>query len=161
MSYERQFEALAAPLPPEPTVPANILLARPSRKLLTLSGYGPFPGPHVAPYGRGKLGLNRSIEEGQAAARLTAINLLLIVRQQIRSLDYVVNLVAVEGFVNCTDTFTDQPSVMNGCSDFLVSVFGPAGRHTRSAIGTNSLAYGICVEISLSLIVRLRTGDEA
>ena len=58
-------------------------------------------------------------------------------------------IVRVGGFVNCTEDFTDQPKVLNGCSDLLVAVFGEAGRHARAAIGANSLPLGAMVEVEM------------
>jgi enamine deaminase RidA (YjgF/YER057c/UK114 family) len=66
----------------------------------------------------------------------------------------VSRVVLVGGFVNCTDDFTAQSRVINGCSDLLVAVFGEAGRHARAAVGVNSLPAGAPVEIEM--IVELR-----
>ena len=122
--------------------------------MLYLSGYGPFWGPDVPTEYTGKLGDTLTPLQGYNASRLTTINLLLILRQAIQSLDNVVQIVAVEGLVNCTPEFTEQPFVINGCSDLLVAIFGDKGRHTRTASGTNALAFGISVEISLTVKVR-------
>ena len=62
-------------------------------------------------------------------------------------LDRVKRVVKLVGFVNCEDTFTQQPFVMNGCSDVMVEVFGDAGKHARSAVGTNALPLGVPVEV--------------
>jgi enamine deaminase RidA (YjgF/YER057c/UK114 family) len=167
MSYEQNFRALGSELPPkalEPTVPpgCNFVLYRQSGNLLIISGYGPFWGADLPPRFNGKLGANIPVggpgdkisdNTGYAASRLTAINLLLVVRQAIYTLDNVVQVVEVNAFVNSTPEFTDQPTVINGCSDLLVDVFGNNGRHTRSAIGAPTLAFGICVEISMSLLI--------
>ncbi len=56
-------------------------------------------------------------------------------------------IVKLVGFVNCVDTFTQQPAVMNGCSDLMVKVFGEKGSHARSAVGTNALPLGVAVEV--------------
>ena len=56
-------------------------------------------------------------------------------------------VVKLTGFVNCTADFTDQPKVVNGCSDLMVAVFGEAGRHARAAVGAPSLPLGVAVEI--------------
>ena len=150
-------------LPPIPAVPkgANFIQYRMTGKLLTLSGYGPLNGDIIPSEYQGKLAecqgkqeKEQTIRRGYDAARLTAINLLLITRSAIGSLDKVDYIVNVEGYVNCTDDFTDQPSVINGCSDLLVEIFGKQGQHTRSAIGTNTLAFGISVEISMTLMIK-------
>ena len=155
MSYEKKFLALKD-LPPQPTVPAsaNFIQYRRTGKLLTLSGYGPLKGAIIPPEYKGKLGKDLTVKQGYNASRLTAINLLLIARAALKTLDNVSYILNVEGFVNSIDTFTDQPSVINGCSDLLIEIFGEKGKHTRSAIGVNTLAFDISVEIGMSLIIK-------
>lgn len=97
---------------------------------------------------RGKLGRDLSPEEGQAAARLCAVNLLAQLREACGGdLDRVRRCVKIGGFVNCTDDFQAHPAVLNGASDFLVEVFGEAGRHARFAVGAPSLPFDSAVEI--------------
>lgn len=89
-----------------------------------------------------------SLEDGQAAARLAAINLIATMRAITNEdLDKVKRIVKVVGFVSSTNSFTGQAAVMNGCSDFLAEVFGARGRHARSAIATNVLPLNVPVEI--------------
>lgn len=96
----------------------------------------------------GKLGREFSVEEGQAAARLCAINLLAQVRAACGGdLDRVKRCVRLGVFINCTDDFTDQPKVANGASDLMVAVLGDAGRHARAAVGSNALPLGVAVEV--------------
>jgi len=156
MSYEQNFLALGNQIPPQPSVPQGLafVLWRKEGSLLTLSGYGPFWGPKVPSEYTGKLGNTISVQQGYNASKLTAINLLLMARQAIKTLDNVVEVVEVNGMVNCTPDFTQHPEVINGCSELLVSIFGDAGKHTRAAVGMSSLAYAICVEISMSLVVK-------
>ena len=97
---------------------------------------------------RGKLGRDLSPEEGQAAARLCAVNLLSQLREACGGdLDRVRRCVKIGGFVNCSDDFHAHPTVVNGASDFLVEVFGEAGRHARFAVGAPSLPFDSAVEI--------------
>jgi enamine deaminase RidA (YjgF/YER057c/UK114 family) len=157
MNYEEKFLALGNEIPSEePSVPegCNFVLYRQVSNVLMLSGYGPFIGPTVPPEFTGKLGKELTTQQGYQAARLTAINLLLIVRQSIQTLNNVVHIIEVNGMVNCTPDFADQPTVINGCSDLLVSIFGDNGKHIRSAVGMNALAFNIAVEISISLLIR-------
>lgn len=157
MSYEKKFLALGSEIPPvAPSVPAgcNFVLYKQVGNLLTLSGYGPFWGADVPPKFSGKLGKQLTTKQGYAASRLTCINLLLVVKQAIITLDDVVEMVEVNGMVNCTPDFTEQSDVINGCSDLLVQIFGDAGRHTRAAVGMSSLAFDISVEIAISLLVK-------
>ena len=96
----------------------------------------------------GKLGAGISIEDGQQAARLCALNILAHLRGACGGdLDRVRRVVRLGGFVNCTPDFTDMPQVVNGASDLMVEVFGDAGRHARAAVGTNSLPGGVSVEV--------------
>jgi len=97
----------------------------------------------------GKLGAGYSIDEGRAAARLCAINLIAQMRAACDGdLDKVKQILQVQGFVNCSPDFTDHPQVINGCSDLLVEVFGKdVGSHSRFAVGNSSLPLGVAVEI--------------
>jgi enamine deaminase RidA (YjgF/YER057c/UK114 family) len=96
---------------------------------------------------KGKLGHEIEVEEGQAAARLCALNLVAQVRAACGGdLDRVRRVVKINGFVNVTPDFDPIPIVMNGCSDFMVQVFGDAGRHARSAVGVANLPLHFAVE---------------
>ncbi len=97
---------------------------------------------------KGKLGATLTIDEGAAAARLCAINLLAQINRALDGdLDRVKRIIKLGGFVNCTTDFEDQPKVINGASDLMVAVFGDAGRHARAAVGAQSLPLGAAVEI--------------
>ena len=97
---------------------------------------------------RGKLGADMDVDAGAAAARTCALSLLAQLRKACGGdLDRVVRVVKLTGFVNSTASFTDQPKVVNGCSDLLVEVFGDVGRHARSAVSAASLPLGVAVEI--------------
>jgi len=98
----------------------------------------------------GKVGGDLSVEEGRDAARLVALNLLATLRRELGSLDRVTRVVKVLGMVNCTAGFGDSPSVINGCSDVVVDVFGSAiGSHARSAVGVFELPFNIAVEVEM------------
>lgn len=97
----------------------------------------------------GKLGDDVSIEEGYEAARVTALNLLGSLKHQLGDLDRITQVVKLLCMVNCTPDFLQPPAVANGCSDFLVEVFGDKGRHARSAVGMASLPNNVCVEIEM------------
>jgi enamine deaminase RidA (YjgF/YER057c/UK114 family) len=97
----------------------------------------------------GKLGRDLTIEEGYEAARLTGIALLSSLKMEIGDLGRVRRIVKVFGMVNADPSFTDQPKVINGCSDLLVEIFGERGRHARAAVGMASLPVGIAVEIEM------------
>lgn len=115
--------------------------------LLYLSGKG--PSDPSGKYITGKLGTNLSIEEGYAAARLTAINQLAVLKKELGELSKIKRVVKVLGFVNSSADFYDQPKVMNGFSDLMVLALGEKGKHARSAIGTNTLPFNMAVEVEL------------
>ena len=96
----------------------------------------------------GKVGADLSVEEGAAAARTCGIGLLAQVKSACDGdLDRLQRVVKLTGFVNSTPDFTDQPKVINGCSDFLVEALGEIGRHARSAVSAGALPLGVAVEI--------------
>lgn len=96
----------------------------------------------------GKLGGGVTIEQGREAAKLCAINILAQVRAALNGdLDRVVRCLRLTGFVNAVPEFADHPQVVNGASDFMVEVFGDAGRHARAAVGAASLPRSVCVEV--------------
>ena len=96
----------------------------------------------------GKVGRDFTVEQGQAAARLCALNVLAQLKAALGGdLDKVRRCVKVTGFVNATPEFTDHPKVVNGASDLLASVFGDAGKHARAAVGMSSLPLGVATEI--------------
>ena len=84
---------------------------------------------------------------GYEASKLVGLNICATLKNELGDLDKVKRIVKLLGFVNSCDTFTQQPAVVNGCSDLMVKIFGEKGRHARSAVGTNSLPLGVAVEI--------------
>ncbi len=148
-----------AQTPEEKLVAANIVLPNLSApvanyvnvvrtgNLVYLSGKG--PSDPSGKYITGKLGTNLSIEEGYAAARLTAINQLAVLKKELGELSRIKRVVKVLGFVNSSSDFYDQPKVMNGFSDLMVLALGEKGKHARSAIGTNTLPFNMAVEVEL------------
>ncbi len=97
----------------------------------------------------GKVGAERTLEEGYAAARGTALCLLASLKREIGDLSKVVRIVRVAGMVNATESFTGHSQVIDGASDLLVDVFGERGRHARVAVGMASLPIGLTVEIEM------------
>ena len=144
---EARLAELGIELPELPPPMANYVRTVRTGDLVFTSGHGPLrpDGSYVT----GKLGKDLSIEEGYEAARYTAIALLGSLKREIGDLSRVRRIVKVSGMVNSTADFTDQPKVINGCSDLLVEVFGERGRHARAAVGMASLPIGIAVEIEM------------
>ncbi len=96
----------------------------------------------------GRLGETVSVEEGEAATRLCALNVLAQLRAACGGdLDRVRQVVRVNAFFNCTPDFLDHPRVLNAASDLMAEIFGDAGRHTRVGVGVNSLPLGVPVEV--------------
>ena len=102
----------------------------------------------------GLLGAGVSIEDGQAAAKASALSLLAQAKAALGDLERIVQVLRLTGFVASTPEFADHPKIINGASDLLVAVLGDAGRHTRSAVGVSSLPLGTCVEIDAILKIR-------
>ena len=96
---------------------------------------------------KGKLGAGVTVEQGNAAARGCAINLLAQIKAALGDLDKVTRVVRLGGFVNSTPDFTDGPKVLNGASDLMVAAFGDKGRHSRSTVGVASLPGDAAVEV--------------
>lgn len=97
----------------------------------------------------GKLGKEITIEQGQEASKQTMINLLSVLKAHLGDLDRIKKVVKLLAFVNSAPGFADQPYVINGASEFLEEVFGEAGKHARSAIGTSELPFNTPVEIEM------------
>ena len=97
----------------------------------------------------GQLGLTMGTEEGKAAARAIAIDLLGTLQAAVGDLQRVARIVKLMSLVNSTSGYTEQHLVTNGCSELLGEVFGDAGKHARSAFGVAQIPLGACVEIEL------------
>jgi enamine deaminase RidA (YjgF/YER057c/UK114 family) len=132
---------------PEPVAPvANYVGFVRTGNLLFVSGQVCFDaqGKLIA---KGKLGDGVSVEQGNAAARGCAINLLAQVKAALGDLDKVVRVVRIGGFVNSAPDFLDGPKVLNGASDLMVQAFGDKGRHARTTVGVASLPADASVEV--------------
>ncbi|WP_276168383.1 RidA family protein [Zobellia alginiliquefaciens] len=132
----------------KPSAPmANYVNAVRTGNLIFLAGKGPTKanGENIT----GKLGADLTIEEGYEAARITAINQISVLKSELGDLKKVKRIVKVRGMVNAVSDFTDQPKVINGCSDLMVQVFGERGKHARAAVGMGSLPGNIAVEIEM------------
>ncbi|SEE66832.1 MULTISPECIES: RidA family protein [Pseudomonas] len=102
----------------------------------------------------GKLGESLTTEEGYAAARSTAIDLLATLQAHLGDLNRVTRIVKVLSLVNSTSRFTEQHLVTNGASELFAEVFGDQGKHARSAFGVAQIPLGACVEIEITVEVR-------
>ena len=143
--YDR-LKALNITLPAVATPAAAYLPFVQTGKLVFLSGHLAKKDGKVIV---GQLGKNMSTEEGKAAARAVAIDLMGTLHAAVGDLGKVRRIVKVMSLVNSTADFTEQHLVTNGCSELLGEVFGEAGKHARSAFGVAQIPMGACVEIEL------------
>ena len=97
---------------------------------------------------KGKLGKELNTEAGYNAAKRCALNIIAQAKKACANdLSKIKSCIKLTGFVNSTDEFIEQPKVINGASDLIVSVFGNYGMHTRAAVSTNTLPLGVAVEV--------------
>ncbi len=144
---EQRLKELGVELrkPSPPT--ANFVRAVRTGKLVFMAGHG--PGKPEGGLVTGKVGADLDLEQAKEAARFSAISLLSSLKAEIGDLNKVKRIVKVHGMVNAVPDFTQHSQVMNGCSDFLVSVFGDRGKHARAAVGLGSLPRNMAIEIEM------------
>ena len=133
---------------PEPPTPVGAYV--PGMRvgnLIYVSGQIPLVDGKVAI--TGKVGGNRTLEEGQAAARQCGLNALGIAAQVAGGIDNIARIVRLAVFVNSAPNFTDHPKVANGASELMLSIFRDAGRHVRAAVGAAALPLDAAVEVEL------------
>ena len=134
---------LPAPFPPGGNYASCVV----DDGMVYVSGHGPIDGDTMV---RGKVGGDLSVEQGREAARMTGLSILATMQAELGDLDRIARIVRVLGMVNVASGFDRTPTVIDGCSDLLVEVFGEAGRHARSAVGLAELPFGIAVEVELT-----------
>jgi enamine deaminase RidA (YjgF/YER057c/UK114 family) len=146
MTPEQRLTEIGIELPPVNPAVGSYVGAVTVGDVVFVSGHGPYrDGEFVY---TGKLGRDVDVATGQAAARLTILNLLSTLKAEIGELDRVRRVVKLLVLVNSDPGFGEQPTVANGASDLLVELFGPErGPHARSAVGMGALPFGIPVEI--------------
>ena len=142
---EARLKSLGIELPPVPAPAANYIPTVITGKLVFVSGQVPMTPDGVKFVG--KIGREFSIEDGQKAARICAINILVNLKGALGDLEKVRRIVKVTGFVNAVADFNEPQKVVNGASDLLTEVLGERGRHSRSAIGVATLPLGVAVEV--------------
>ncbi|MFH0985761.1 MAG: RidA family protein [Candidatus Omnitrophota bacterium] len=148
MTPEEKITQLGLTLPPVPEPAGLYQPVVVSGKLAFLSGQisKDASGKVLA----GKVGGGLSLAEGQAAARLAALNALGVMKHRV-GFENIQRIVKMTGFVQTAPDFYGIPAVVNGASELLVEVFGDAGTHARSAVGMSSLPLNAAVEIELIL----------
>jgi len=113
-----------------------------------VSGQGPFDGDGKPI--TGQVPSERSFEDAVVAARAVGLQTLAVLREELGSLDRVSQVVRTFGMVNAAPGFTRHPTVIDGFSNFMIEVFGEAGRGARSAVGMSSLPFNISVEVEMT-----------
>lgn len=143
--YEARLRALGVSLPEAPGPAANYAPWVRSGAMLFVSGQISKAADGLM---TGKLGADATVEQGQAAARVCAINLIAQVKAACGGdLSRLRRVVKLTGFVNAVPGFTEHPQVVNGASDLMAEAFGEAGVHARAAVGCGSLPLGVMVEV--------------
>ena len=146
MYNENKLKELNIILPKPPDPVGAYVAFKKIGNLLFISGQLPIDknGKMI----KGKIGKELTLEEGQAASKLCVINILAQAKKATDgNLNKIKNCVKITGFVNSTDSFTDQPKVINPASETLSALFGDNGKHARAAVSTNSLPLNAAVEI--------------
>lgn len=141
---DARLAALGITIPDLAPPVANYVPFTISGKTLYISGQLPGAGGQMT---KGHLGKDVSLEDGQKAARVCAINIIAQAKAALGDLDKISRCLRLGGFVASTPEFTDHPKVVNGASDLIVEVFGDAGKHARAAVGVSALPLGAAVEV--------------
>ncbi|WCP13733.1 2-iminobutanoate/2-iminopropanoate deaminase [Sphingobium sp. AntQ-1] len=151
MSIESRLTELGITLPQAAAPVAAYVAAVEANGLLHISGQ-----IALAPDGlmTGRLGEDKDLDYGVAAARVCGLNLIAQMKAALGSLDRVERIVKLGAFIASAPSFTDQPKVANGASELMVEVFGEAGKHARSAVGVPVLPLGAVVEIDAIVLVK-------
>ena len=150
ISPEQNLAALGYTLPAPPSPGGNYVSSKQVGSIVYLSGViSTGPGGIIT----GTAGLDRSIEDGYAAARACALMQLAVLKRDLGALDRVAEVLTVNGYVNAAAGFADSPAIINGASDLLVEVFGEAGRHVRAAVGVSALPRNALVELQMIVAV--------
>jgi enamine deaminase RidA (YjgF/YER057c/UK114 family) len=145
---EGRLKDLGIVLPALPAPGGNFVPAKTVGSVVYLSGV---ISANAAGVITGTVGLDRTVDEGYAAARACALTQLAVLRRHLGSLDAVGGVVGVNGYVNAVAGFADSPKVINGASDLLVEVLGDAGHHVRAAIGVSALPRNALVEVQMTV----------
>ncbi len=146
MNFNQRIEELKLVLPDARDPVGSYVASKIIGKILFISGQ-----ISIAANGeliKGKVGRELKTEDGYEAAKICGLNIISQVKKACEDdLSKIKSCIKLTGFVNSTEDFIEQPKVINGASDLIVSVFGNAGMHTRAAVSTNSLPLGVSVEV--------------
>jgi enamine deaminase RidA (YjgF/YER057c/UK114 family) len=145
---EARLRELGVTLPALPAPGGNYLSAKTVGNLVFLAGV-----ISTGPEGviTGKAGLDRTVDEGYAAARACALTQLAVLQRHLGSLDVIKGIVSVNGYVNAIPGFPDSPKIINGASDLFIELLGESARHVRAAIGVSALPRNALVELQMTV----------
>lgn len=149
---EARLQELGIVLPTLPAPGGNYVAAKTVGNIVYLAGAISIGSEGII---TGTVGLDRTVDEGYAAARACALTQLAVLKRHLGSLDPLKSVVGVNGYVNAVPGFADSPKVINGASDLLVEVFGDPGRHVRAAIGVSALPRNALVEVQMTVEINL------
>ena len=146
MTAEENIKKLLIKLPEAKAPVGNYVATKIIGKMLFISGQ--ISIDESGQLIKGKIGKDLNTEAGYEAAKRCALNIIAQVKKACdNDLSKVKSCIKLTGFVNSTDSFTEQPKIINGASDLIASIFGEIGMHTRAAVSTNSLPLGVSVEV--------------
>ena len=146
MTIEKKIEELGLSLPQATDPVGSYVATKISGKFLFISGQISIDDKGTLI--KGKLGKDLNTEDGYQAAKRCGLSIIAQAKKACDGdLSRIKSCIKLTGFVNSTDDFTDQPKVINGASELIVSIFGEVGMHTRAAVSTNSLPLGVSVEV--------------
>tara|TARA_B100000989_G_scaffold295790_1_gene277546 strand:+ start:571 stop:1032 length:462 start_codon:yes stop_codon:yes gene_type:complete len=146
MTAEENIKKLLIKLPEAKAPVGNYVATKITGKMLFISGQ--ISIDESGQLIKGKIGKDLNTEAGYEAAKRCALSIIAQVKKACdNDLSKVKSCIKLTGFVNSTDSFTEQPKIINGASDLIVSIFGEIGMHTRAAVSTNSLPLGVSVEV--------------
>ena len=148
LGSDARLRELGISLPSLPAPGGNYLSAKTVGNLVFLAGV-----ISTGPDGviTGTVGLDRTIEEGYAAARACALTQLAVLQRHLGSLDAIKGIASVNGYVNAVPGFPDTPKVINGASDLFIELLGESARHVRAAIGVSALPRNALVELQMTV----------
>jgi len=135
---------VALPIAASPKV-AKILNWKIAGDLLFVSGQVPRIDNEISFIG--KVGREYSLEEGQLAARTSALMVLACIKEALGDMDRVTEIVRIKSYINVDPDFTDVSAVLNGASELFIDVYGDPGRHSRTAVGVASMPFGVAIEV--------------
>ena len=146
MTIEKKIEELGLSLPQATDPVGSYVATKISGKFLFISGQISIDDKGTLI--KGKLGKELNTEDGYQAAKRCGLSIIAQAKKACDGdLSRIKSCVKLTGFVNSTEDFTDQPKVINGASELIVSILGESGMHTRAAVSTNSLPLGVSVEV--------------